>query len=131
MNRAQLVLARFDSAEYRLCRGLNRAAGHIGLCGTFRIASRLGDGVLWYLMLAALPLIYGTAAIRPVLVMMATGLAGLLIQAYTYSAMFPFVAVMFVLSLVPLAILRMEKAIAFRQRHAAMGGNSGAGSLAS
>jgi maltose/moltooligosaccharide transporter len=58
-------------------------------------------------------------------------LAGLLIQAYTYSAMFPFVAVMFVLSLVPLAILRMEKAIAFRQRHAAMGGNSGAGSLAS
>ena len=47
MNRAQLVLARFDDAEYRLCRGLNRAAG-------------------W-------------PALRPALIMMATGLAGLLI----------------------------------------------------
>ena len=37
--------------------------------------------------------------------------------------MFPFVAVMFVLSLVPLAVLRMEKAIAFRQRHTAIIGS--------
>ena len=44
-----------------------------------RIASRLGDGLLWYLLLAALPLLYGAAAIRPALIMMATGLAGLLI----------------------------------------------------
>jgi maltose/moltooligosaccharide transporter len=51
------------------------------------------------------------------------GLAGLLIQAYTYSTMFPFVAAMFVLSLVPLAILRMEKSIVYRQRHGA--GESG------
>lgn len=79
MNRAQLVLARFDDAEYRLCRGLNRAAEHGWLCGILRAASRLGDGLLWYLMLALLPLIYGTAAIRPVMVMVATGLTGLLI----------------------------------------------------
>jgi len=79
MNRAQLVLARFDDAEYRLCRGLNRAAGHAGLCRLLRMASRLGDGVLWYVMLALLPLIYGAAAVRPVLVMMATGLTGLLV----------------------------------------------------
>jgi maltose/moltooligosaccharide transporter len=54
---------------------------------------------------------------------LSAGLAGLLIQAYTYSAMFPFVAVMFVLSLVPLAVLRMEKAIAFQQRHTAIIGS--------
>ncbi len=49
------------------------------------------------------------------------GLAGLLIAAYSYSTMFPFVAAMFVLSLVPLGILRMEKSIAYRQRHPAAG----------
>src|SRR5258706_10208742 len=79
MNRAQHVLARFDDAEYRLCRGLNRASGWPGVLPLMRIASRLGDGLLWYLLLIALPLLYGSAAIRTVLVMAATGLAGLLI----------------------------------------------------
>lgn len=79
MNRAQMVLARFDHAEYRLCRGLNRSAEWAWLRAVMRIASRLGDGLLWYLLLAALPLIYGVTAIRPALIMMATGLAGLLI----------------------------------------------------
>jgi maltose/moltooligosaccharide transporter len=53
---------------------------------------------------------------------LSAGLAGLLIARYTYSTMFPFVAAMFVLSLVPLAILRMEKSVVFRQRQAAAGG---------
>jgi undecaprenyl-diphosphatase len=79
MNRAQLVLARFDAAEYRLCRGLNRAAEWTWLRELMRVASRLGDGLLWYLLLAALPLLYGAAAIRPALIMLATGLTGLLI----------------------------------------------------
>src|SRR5258707_7321471 len=79
MNRAQHVLARFDHAEYRLCRGLNSATAWPGVLPLMRIASRLGDGLLWYLLLIALPLLYGSAAIRTVLVMAATGLAGLLI----------------------------------------------------
>jgi len=79
MNRAQHVLARFDDAEYWLCRGLNGAASWPGVLPLMRIASRLGDGLLWYLMLIALPLLYGSEAIRPVLIMAATGLAGLLI----------------------------------------------------
>ena len=57
-------------------------------------------------------------------------LAGLLIAAYTYSTMFPFVAAMFILSLIPLALLRMEKSVAFRQRHAAMGASGEGGALA-
>jgi len=79
MNRAQLVLARFDHAEYRLCRGLNGAAGWGWLRGLMRVASRLGDGLLWYALLAALPLLYGPAATKPALAMLATGLAGLFI----------------------------------------------------
>ena len=52
-------MARFDLAEYRLCRELNRGAALRGLGLMMRVASRLGDGALWYLLLAALPAIYG------------------------------------------------------------------------
>jgi undecaprenyl-diphosphatase len=79
MTRAQSVLARFDHAEFRLCRGFNRAAGWPAFGTLMRVASRLGDGALWYALLAVLPVIYGAAAIRPVLIMTATGLSGLLI----------------------------------------------------
>ena len=54
-----------------------------------------------------------------------TAIAGGLIQAYTYSAMFPFVTAMFLLCLVPLALLRVEKSKvqqAKRSRLAAPGG---------
>jgi undecaprenyl-diphosphatase len=79
MNRAHSVFARFDLAEYRFCRELNRRAGRHGLGLVMRAASRLGDGVVWYLMMAALPLIYGAMALRPVVIMAGTGIAGLLL----------------------------------------------------
>lgn len=79
MNRAQIMLARFDDAEYRVCRGLNRAATQPWVRATMQVASRLGDGVLWYVMLGMLPLLFGVAAIRPALIMMLTGVAGLII----------------------------------------------------
>jgi undecaprenyl-diphosphatase len=79
MNRAQLLLARFDGSEYRLCRGLNRAAAWPWFLKVMRAASRLGDGALWGGLLVALPLLYGSAALRVVLIMAATGLGGHLI----------------------------------------------------
>jgi undecaprenyl-diphosphatase len=82
MNRAQLIMARFDMAEYRLCRGLNRGAGLRPLRGLFRLASRLGDGLVWYVLVAVLPLLYGRAALRPALVMAVTGLTGILIYKW-------------------------------------------------
>jgi len=79
MNRAQSIMARFDVAEYRLCRHLNRGAGSRSLRLVFRLASRLGDGVIWYLLVGALPLLYGRAAVRPAIMMAITGITGLLI----------------------------------------------------
>ena len=76
MNRAQWLLARFDGSEYRLCRRLNRAADRAWFLKVMRISSRLGDGALWCGLLVALPLLYGTTAIRVVLIMTATGLGG-------------------------------------------------------
>ena len=76
MNRAQAVLARFDLAEYRLCRGLNSIVSQRALRTLFQVASRAGDGVFWYVLLAVLPLVYGLPALRACLAMAATGLLG-------------------------------------------------------
>jgi len=79
MNRPQTIMARFDAAEYQLCRQLNRGAGRRWMRSLFRIASRLGDGVVWYTLIGALPLVYGAAGARLSLTMAITGLAGLLL----------------------------------------------------
>jgi undecaprenyl-diphosphatase len=71
--------ARIDAAEYGLCRRLNRGAAYGGLRNTFRIASRLGDGVIWYAMLALLPILYGRSAVKPAIVMAVTGVVGVLL----------------------------------------------------
>ena len=85
MTRTQLIVARFDMAEYRLCRGLNRGAGLPWVRSVFRAASRLGDGVVWYVLVAALPLVYGRPGLRPALVMAVTGLVGILIYKWLKS----------------------------------------------
>ncbi len=74
-------MARVDAAEYGLCRRLNRGAAFALPRRIFRVASRLGDGIVWYVLLAVLPLLYGGAALRPVLVMALTGAVGVALYA--------------------------------------------------
>lgn len=74
-------MARVDAAEYGLCRRLNRGASFALPRRIFQIASRLGDGALWYALILALPLLYGAAGVRPAIVMALTG--GLGVALYT------------------------------------------------
>ena len=71
------LLARFDAAEYRMCRRLNRGVSHTGVRVFFKTASRLGDGIVWYALMLALPFIYGVRGFEAALIMLATGAAGL------------------------------------------------------
>jgi undecaprenyl-diphosphatase len=71
------LLARVDAAEFGICRTLNRGASCRVPRALFRVASRLGDGVLWYALILALPLLYGLSAVRPAIVMAVTGIVGL------------------------------------------------------
>jgi undecaprenyl-diphosphatase len=71
------LLARFDLAEYRLCRSLNRGVAYPAIRMFFKAASRLGDGVAWYLLMVALPLIYGARGLQVSVGLLATGAAGL------------------------------------------------------
>ncbi|GAC1454218.1 MAG: phosphatase PAP2 family protein [Steroidobacteraceae bacterium] len=75
------VIARFDAAEYGLCRRLNRGASFAIPRRVFQVASRLGDGLAWYALILALPLAYGRAAVKPAIVMALTGALGVLVYA--------------------------------------------------
>ncbi|HEY1725425.1 MAG TPA: phosphatase PAP2 family protein [Steroidobacteraceae bacterium] len=87
MNRTQGLMARFDMAEYGLCRRLNRASSAPILCATLRLASRLGDGIAWYVLVPLLPLIFGRAAVLPAIGMAVTGIVGLLIYRWLKHAL--------------------------------------------
>jgi len=76
------LLARFDHAEYRLCRRLNRGVQHTWVRLFFKIASRLGDGVIWYALMLALPLLYGAEGLRVAAIMLATGAVGLALYKF-------------------------------------------------
>jgi undecaprenyl-diphosphatase len=71
------LLARFDHAEYRLCRRLNRGVQHTWVRVLFMTASRLGDGLVWYALMLSLPLLYGAEGLRVAAIMLATGAVGL------------------------------------------------------
>jgi undecaprenyl-diphosphatase len=71
------LLARFDLAEYRLCRRLNRGVEHAWVRVIFKTASRLGDGVVWYALMLALPFNYGSQGLKVGLIMLATSAVNL------------------------------------------------------
>ena len=77
MNAAALFL-RADRAEHRLCLIANAAARRRALRALFRGVSRLGDGVVWYALMASMPLWLGWAeGARAALHMVAVGAVGL------------------------------------------------------
>jgi undecaprenyl-diphosphatase len=58
--RVALAFERFDQAELRFCRYLNRSSRVSVVRSVFAGVSWLGNGWLWYALLAALPVAYGT-----------------------------------------------------------------------
>jgi undecaprenyl-diphosphatase len=75
-SRVALAFQRFDRAELRFCRYLNRSSGHAAVRGFFAVVSRLGDGWFWYVLMLALPFIEGRWL--PSIQMAVTGAAGYL-----------------------------------------------------
>jgi undecaprenyl-diphosphatase len=74
--RFAFVFARFDAAELKFCRYLNRSSRSSLVRETFRAVSWLGDGWVWYGILLALPLVYGMQGLQASLHMTATAALG-------------------------------------------------------
>jgi undecaprenyl-diphosphatase len=77
-------MPRFDSPlravalwDETWCLRLNRASGVRWIRALFRAVSRLGDGLFWYVLMGGMLLADGSAAVGPVLRMVAVGAVGL------------------------------------------------------
>ena len=78
-SRVALTFQRFDRAELKVCRYLNRPNGFVCIRYLFRGVSWLGDGWFWYALIAALPFMYGAQGWPVALHMALTGAGGVLI----------------------------------------------------
>lgn len=82
MARISLFLARLDQVELETCRRLNRVTGGASMRRTFQLASRLGDGILWYLLIAVLAVGFGEAGRQAALQCAMAGISGLLVYRF-------------------------------------------------
>jgi undecaprenyl-diphosphatase len=69
-----LSLQQINRWDVELCAFCNRRSRNLAVRNLFRLVSRLGDGVFWYVLMSALLLQYQMAALHPVLHMLAVGL---------------------------------------------------------
>jgi undecaprenyl-diphosphatase len=65
--RAIPAFARFDAAELKVCRYLNRSSRSSLVRQLFRLVSWLGDGWFWYALLLTLPAAHGVEGLRAAL----------------------------------------------------------------
>lgn len=79
IGRLETTLHTLDYSELHLCRWFNSYLNRRGVEKLFAAVSRVGDGVVWYLTMLLLPLIWGNEAFIVVLKMMLAGVVGLLI----------------------------------------------------
>jgi len=76
--RMAAAFERFDQAELRFCRYLNRSSGSASTRQLFSAVSWLGDGWAWYALILSLPWLYGAEAWLPAAHMVVTGAVGVL-----------------------------------------------------
>lgn len=76
--RLAAAFERFDRAELRLCRALNRIGAREPVLRLFRAVSWLGDGWLWYALIALSPVLAPGRGWFVAAQMVATGAAGVL-----------------------------------------------------
>jgi undecaprenyl-diphosphatase len=79
VNQSSALFARFDAAEFGLCVRMNGSCDHRYIRTFFRIISRLGDGVVWYLLMLGLPVCFGERGLVATGVLALTGAVGLLL----------------------------------------------------
>lgn len=77
------IARKLDHADVSVCAHFNRLSHQQNLRGLFRLVSRLGDGIIWYAIMASLPLMAGYEGALISLHMGLTALAGLLLYKLT------------------------------------------------
>jgi undecaprenyl-diphosphatase len=73
------LLRQLNCIEAPICRAANQKGDVIKIRRFFRVISRLGDGVFWYVLMALLSVLYGKAGIMVAAQMLLVGLLSLLV----------------------------------------------------
>jgi undecaprenyl-diphosphatase len=81
-SRVAVTLAWLDNFELRMCRSFNTLVQRAGACRAFQVASRLGDGVMWYCLIGAIAVLGGRHGALVALQMAVSGLSGLLLYRW-------------------------------------------------
>lgn len=81
------LFARIDTVELSLCLACNRACHRQRIRQGFAVVSRLGDGVFWYTLMVALPIVFGAAAMRASIHMALVAVAGVVLYKFLKSHM--------------------------------------------
>jgi len=79
MSRLHFHLSRFNDWDLNLCQACNDLSRQRTVRESFKLISRLGDGVFWYALMAGLLLAYQAAALTAVLHMLGVGLVSTLV----------------------------------------------------
>lgn len=82
MPKEELPLRRISEIDLALCVRCNRASRNRATRALFRLASRGGDGIVWYALMVALPVLFGQRAWPVVMQMLIAGIAGLLLYKW-------------------------------------------------
>jgi undecaprenyl-diphosphatase len=78
-SRVEGAFQRFDQAELRFCRYLNRSSGYAMIRALFAAVSWLGNGWFWYVWILALPVLHGARGAIVAAQMIVTGAFGVLL----------------------------------------------------
>lgn len=76
MSMLSFPLQQINRWDVELCVFCNRQSRYLSVRNLFRLASRLGDGVFWYMLMAVLLLRYQGDALPAVIHMLTVGLLG-------------------------------------------------------
>jgi undecaprenyl-diphosphatase len=89
------MLHRIEALDLRLCHGFNRHLTLAGVREAFVVVSRLGDGIFWYALILAMPLLTASPTPTAAAQMAATGLVATGLQVVLKASLArdrPFVA---------------------------------------
>ncbi len=77
--RTHVFLQRAIKLELNFCRQVNSSLSAPVIQKFFALVSRLGDGVLWYILIPSLPLVYGIDAVDLSILMIISGLTNIVV----------------------------------------------------
>ena len=81
-NRVIACLVHFKNLDNALCVSINRTSQYKFVRFWFRLISRLGDGVFWYTVIAAILISQGYAGLQPATHMLLAGLTGTIVYKW-------------------------------------------------